>query len=45
VTLGAAWNWQGGSIPDLTGTTNAIDIVSGVVHDSQVYATLVKNFA
>jgi len=41
----ATWKWQGGSAPTLTDTADAIDIISGVSDGTNVYVTLIKNFA
>ena len=41
----STWKWFGGTVPDLTATDAAIDVLSGISDGTNVYVTLLKNFA
>jgi hypothetical protein len=41
----STWKWFGGSTPAITGTADSVDIVSGVSDGTNMYVTMLKNFA
>ncbi len=41
----STWKWFGGTAPTITGTDGSVDIISGVSDGTNVYVSMLKNFA